>query len=97
MRVPGFTAEASLSATSGHYRTARSVERSGSGLRPALLAGIWGPIIDTIRFPGCWLRCMRNCCKNPAGCSLETWIWCADACYDVCPNWPTPTDAGIFA
>jgi hypothetical protein len=87
-KVPDFTAEASLYATRGHYRTAGAFERAGSGLRPSLLGGIW----DTIRFPGCWLRCMRNCCKNPNGCSLDGWLSCAGGCYDVCPGYPGWTD-----
>jgi hypothetical protein len=64
MNIPGFTAEASLNKTSGHYCTTYNVAASTGDVIPALLPGRTSPLgdpslgfLDRCRL-GCWLKCV---------------------------------------
>jgi hypothetical protein len=86
MNLPGFTAEASLYATSAQYRAAFRFGHITGRVTPAV--PVFG---DIFRFGYCWTRCMWNCCGH-GGCGLEGWLFCIGACWEVCPDWyPTPS------
>ncbi len=57
MSQPGFTAEASLPETRGHYRSDGLAVRDGSDLRPAGIFG--GPMASCP--VGCYPISIRNC------------------------------------
>jgi len=70
MRLPGFTATASLSGTSGQYNTLGGSTRSQGIVQPAL----------SLSGPGaCYVRCVRHCAPWDGSCSRD----CMYACYPM--------------
>jgi hypothetical protein len=81
MNIPGFSAQASLYKTSGHYHSTHAfTESGGNALRPA--QGPWG----------CNTRCLWDCrrwCTRQCGSDRLCLLVCREDCYDQC-NCLTP-------
>jgi hypothetical protein len=80
MNMPGFTAEASLEKTGGHYHSAHAAhayaEAGGNALHPAQ------------HWEFCDWRCFWNCqgrCPRVCGSDRECLWWCREfGCYEEC-------------
>ena len=78
MKMPGFTADASLYTTGGLYRMVKTTGQFEKGMH-------LDPALRATGYFSCWRSCMRNCCRY--GCSKGAWWWCAAECALACPEW----------
>ncbi|MFF2542543.1 hypothetical protein ACFVUY_08260 [Kitasatospora sp. NPDC058063] len=89
MRTPGFTADAAVYRSRGHYRPgpSRGGPARANVLVPSARAGRGSrSVIDPICIPECRGACFPYCVRDPLGRKCRD---CMSDCYALCPPYPS--------